>query len=446
MARLVDRRSFLKGSVRASAGLAAVLYAGHSLAGPVRSPNEKLNLAAIGVRNRALDNIQGLGEENFVALCDVDEGYLSAAAMDFPAATRYADFRKLLDAEAARIDGVVISTPDHLHAPATSIALDLGKHVYCEKPLTHTVAEARALARLAGQKRVATQMGIQIHAEPNYRRVVERIRSGAIGKIREVYCWCNKGWSDGRFSPAPDQQPAGLDWDLWQGPAAARPWSPNIHPANWRRFWEYGSGTFGDMACHVMDLPFWALELQHPVRVSAEGPELHPDGAPAWCRASYEFQREGEPPLRFHWADGGENFPQVRSVLVEEGRPLSDWGLGVLFIGDEGMLAADYGRHLLLPEEKFREIAAPPVSLPDSPGHHREWALACKQGTPTSCDFAYSSRLTETVLLGIVAYRSQQPVVWDPATMKVNGNDRAQELLTKSYRPGFEVVGLGRGD
>lgn len=405
-----------------------------------------MNLASIGTGNRALDNINGLRDENFVALCDVDGRFLAARGAEFPSAVRYADFRKMLEKEANRIDGVVISTPDHLHAPATSIAIDLGKHVYCEKPLTHTVAEARAIAKLAAKKGVVTQMGIQIHAEPNYRRVVELIRSGAIGRVDEVYAWCNKGWSDGRFLEAPDQRPQELDWDLWLGPAPERPYCRDIHPANWRRFWEYGSGTFGDMACHVLDLPFWALDLQHPTRVRSEGPELHADGAPAWCRATWQFPREGENPLVLHWADGGENFDLVRKTLVDDGQSLSAWGLGVLFVGEKGMLAADYGRRVLLPAEKYADFQPPAATLPDSIGHHREWVEACSSGGRTSCSFDYAGRLTETVLLGIAAYRSQSPIFWDPATMRIEGNDSAQSLLTKSYRPGFEVVGLGRGD
>ena len=199
----------------------------------------------------------------------------------------------MLEAEAKRCDAVVVSTADHTHAPAASVALDLGKHVYCEKPLTHTVHEARALAKLAAKNKLATQMGTQIHAEDNYRRVVEMIQGGAIGNVTEVHNWCNKGWSDGRFKTSDTPAPKNLDWDLWLGPAKERPFSPDIHPANWRRFWEYGSGTFGDMACHVMDLPFWALNLRHPTSVACEGPAVHPDGAPAWAKATYEFPDQG---------------------------------------------------------------------------------------------------------------------------------------------------------
>ncbi len=424
-----------------------MLYAGHASALPrSASPSVKLNIAAIGVGNKGRHNIDQITDHNWVAFCDVDTNFLDACNEAHPGVRHYRDYRRMFDEMAGQIDAVIVSTADHTHAPATSVALSLGKHIYCEKPLTHTVAEARTIARLAAEQRVATQMGIQIHAESNYRRVVELIRGGAIGTVSEVFTWCNKGWSDGRFRTAADKLPPNLDWDLWLGPASLRPYCENVHPADWRRFWEYGSGTFGDMACHVMDLPFWALDLQRPTSVSATGPELHPDGAPAWCQATYEFPRDGAAPLKFHWSDGGKNFDLVKNTLDPEGKPYSDWGLGVLFVGDGGMLLADYGRNVLLPADKFMDFRAPEPTIPDSVGHWNEWTHACKTGDPTTCSFDYASRLTETVLLGIVAFRSQQPVVWNPETMVVQDNPRAQQLLTKEYRKGFEVVGLGRGD
>lgn len=446
MTSRISRRQFASRGIRIAGGLAAVLYAGSAAGGVRRSPNDQLKIAAIGVGNKGRHNIDQIRGENWIAFCDVDAGFLDACNADYPGAALYRDYRRMFDDLAGKIDAVVVSTADHTHAPATSVALSLGKHVYCEKPLTHTVAEARTIARLAARQRVATQMGIQIHADPNYRRVVEVVRSGVIGTIREVYTWCNKGWSDGRFKEAPDAIPAGLDWDLWLGPAHSRPFCRDVHPANWRRFWEFGSGTFGDMACHIMDLPFWALDLQSPERVEAKGPEVHPDGTPAWCQASYEFSRPGSDPLRLFWADGGRNFDLVQRTLDRSGRPLSEWGLGILFVGDGGMLAADYGQYQLLPSEKFGGFEPPAPTIPDSIGHWNEWLDACRTGAPTTCNFGYAGRLTETVLLGIVAYRSQQALSWDPTTLTVGNNPAAQHLLTKEYRRGFEVIGLGRGD
>ncbi|MEZ6095885.1 MAG: Gfo/Idh/MocA family oxidoreductase [Pirellulaceae bacterium] len=437
----VNRREFISSATRVSAALGAVLFAGHGFAAPTRSPNERLNLAAIGVGNKGKHNIDELKDQNWVAFCDVDENILNASAAEFAGVKKFRDYRRMFDEMANDIDAVVISTADHTHAPATSIALDLGKHAYCEKPLTHTVAESRAIAKLAAKQKVATQMGIQIHAGDNYRRVVELIQSGTIGNVTSVYSWCNKDWSGGRFCTEPQTPPANLDWDLWLGPAQERPYCAEIHPGNWRRYWEFGSGTFGDMACHVMDLPFWALDLQHPKRVRCEGPDRHPVGTPKWTRASYEFERNDQP-LMFHWCDGGENFDVVRETMDAEGKPLSDWGLGVLFVGDKGMLAADYGRRQLLPAESFQEAIAPPQTIENSIGHWNEWIHACKTGAPTTCNFDYASRLTETVLLGIVAYRGEGDVVWDSENLTCVGNDRASELISKVYRKGFEVVGL----
>jgi predicted dehydrogenase len=259
-----------------------------------------------------------------------------------------------------------------------------------------------------------------------------------------VYNWCNKGWSDGRFVSTDQPAPANLDWDLWLGPARQRPYSPNIHPANWRRFWEYGSGTFGDMACHVMDLPFWALNLRHPTAVSAEGPEVHPDGAPNWCKAAYEFPARGQmPAVKFYWSDGGKHHEIVSKTTDYNDKPLSSWGLGVLFVGDRGMLAADYGKYQLLPKSGFDGFQAPPKTIPDSIGHWQEWVQSCKTGSPTTCNFDYSGALTETVLLGIVAFRTGKRIEWDAQKLEATNASEAEQFVKKPYRKGFEVVGIG---
>ena len=442
----LDRREFLSRAATASAVMSG-LYVNPAPAAESSqstSANEKLNLGIVGVANKGGHNVRQLEGQNFVALCDVDSRYLDKASQTFPKASRYRDYRKMLDAEQKNIDAVVVSTADHVHAPATSMALSLGKHVYCEKPLTHTVKEARVVAELAKKNKLATQMGIQIHANNNYRRVVEVVRSGAIGTIREVYTWCNKGWSDGRFLPGDHPVPEYLDWNLWLGPAKERPYSPKIHPANWRRFWEYGSGTFGDMACHIMDLPFWALDLQYPTAISAEGPEPHPDGCPKWVKAVYDFPaNDKQPAVKYHWSDGGEHFDLVQKTLDVHKRPLSRWGLGVLFVGDKGMLAADYGRYHLFPLEKFKGFQPPEPSIPDSLGHWNEWVNACKTGSPTTCNFDYAGALTETVLLGIVAFRTGKSLKWDAQSLKATNCPAADRYITKEYRKGFEVVGIG---
>ncbi|MCA9298731.1 MAG: Gfo/Idh/MocA family oxidoreductase, partial [Phycisphaerales bacterium] len=357
---MLTRRQFIE---RTSLAAGAALLAPLAGMGTTR----KLRLAAIGTQNRAWANISGLSDHDFVALCDVDAGFLERTASQFPGAKTFKDFRVLLDTVEG-LDAVVVSTPDHLHAPVASMALRRGLHVYCEKPLTHTVAEARRLASLS--KGLVTQMGTQIHAGSNYRRVVELVQSGAIGPVREVHVWCNKSWSDGRFGPA-SSAPASLDWDLWLGPAPLRPYSEGVHPANWRRFWEYGTGTLGDMGCHYIDLVYWALDLDHPVHVRAEGPPPHEVGTPAWCVVTYEFPARGaRAPVRMTWYDGPNRRPsQLQGLKHADGSDLS-WGDGHLFIGDDGMILSDYGRHHVIRDGRVVPHDVPPRTIPDSIGHH----------------------------------------------------------------------------
>ncbi len=440
--RSLTRRHFLK-SAAATGAVASGFFVNPVRAASPVSPNDKLDIAFVGVGNKGWHTVEQLTSENVVALCDIDANFLNRAAEAFPQAVQYRDYRKMLEAEHNKIDAVVISTADHTHAPATSVALDLGKHVYCEKPLTHTVAEARAVASLAIKNRLTTQMGTQIHASANYRRVVEIVQAGVLGKISQIYTWCNKGWSNGRFASWDQPVPSHVKWDLWLGPARLRPYAPNIHPADWRRFWEYGSGTFGDMACHIMDLPFWAMQLRHPSSVHSEGPELHPDGTPAWVKATYEFPKTPHhDALTLYWSDGNAHFDPVKETKDHEGNSLSSWGLGVLFVGENGMLAADYGRRQLLPRDKAEEFKVPEPTIPDSPGHWREWVDGCKNGTPTTCNFDYAGALTETVLLGIVAFRRGEKIMWDAEQLTAINDADAESLINKSYRSGFEVVGL----
>lgn len=437
----MNRRTFVQSSLAGTALLATGVHTS-SAEKKKDSPNEKLNIAAIGVANKGGHNIGQLKSQNIVALCDVDSNLLGKTAAGFSKAKQFRDYREMLENHHKTFDAVVVSTADHNHAPATAIALSMGKHVYCEKPLTHTVAEARAIAKLAEKQKVATQMGTQIHAGSNYRRVVELIQSGAIGKVKSVYNWCNKGWSNGRFGKTKDV-PANLKWDLWLGPAKERPYCDGVHPFHWRRFWEYGSGTFGDMACHIMDLPFWALKLTHPETVEVKGPEPHPVGAPAWTLAHYGFPKtEQHDAIDFYWSDGGKHHDLVKNTKAYNGRSLSTWGLGVLFVGDKGMLAANYGSRELYPKEKFAGFTAPAASIAPSIGHWNEWVKACKEGTPTTCNFTYSGRLTETVLVGIAAFRTGKKLKFDAASIKATNAPEADQYLTKEYRKGWQVAGL----
>jgi predicted dehydrogenase len=438
MSRILHRRDFLQVGL-ASGMILAGLPASTGLRAQERSPNEKLNLAFVGVNNKGLDNIQQLAKENVAVLCDVDHNFLDQVGTTYPRAVRYRDYRMMLEKE-KNIDAVVVSTADHSHAVPTALAITLGKPVYCEKPLTHTVAEARHIAALAAKYKVVTQMGTQIHASNNYRRVVELIRTGAIGPVSEVYCWCNKGWSNGKFG-APKPVPENLDWDLWLGPAEKRDYCEGIHPGNWRRFWEYGSGTFGDMACHIMDLPYWALGLRYPRAITAEGPPVDAVGAPSWVKCVFEFAAmKHHPTIKLHWSDGNAHYDAVKNTRVD-GKPVNEWGLGILFVGSKGSLVADYGRHYLLPENQFKEFRRPEKTIPDSIGHWNEFAKAVRTGGETTCHFGYSALLTECILLGVVAYRSGVKVEYD-VEKGTTDNETARKFLTKAYRKGFEIAGM----
>lgn len=408
------------------------------LADESKSPNEKLNVAAIGTHNRAGANLSGVASQNVVALCDIDEQFLVQAAERYSGAKLYNDFRVLLDKEAKNLDAVVVSTPDHTHAPAAAAALRLGKHVYCEKPLAHTVYEARKLAELARENKCVTQMGTQIHSGENYRQVVELIRAGAIGPVKEAHVWVNVNYSGAKFttgSPAPSH----VNWDLWLGPAQQRSYSEGVHPFNWRRFWDYGTGGLGDFGCHYMDLVHWALDLRHPVTCRAEGPAVDEVSTPPWCVVHYEYPARGEqPPVKLTWYDGGKK-PEILASLQKADGSRLEWGNGQLFIGEKGMIISDYGRHMLLPENKFQDYKRPEPTIPRSIGHHQEWIQACKTGGTTTCNFDYSGALTEAVLLGTVAYRSGQALEWDAVNLKAKNAPEAERFVHKEYRKGWTL-------
>lgn len=431
-----SRRRFLKDTALGSAALSVVANVGYfTSVAPAqsKSANEKLNLACIGTANRAGDNIKEVSHESIVALCDVDRKLLNQALSTHKQARPYADYREMIDKERDKIDAVVVATADHHHAPATIRAIRAGKHVYCEKPLTHTVAEARLIATEAKKAGVATQLGTQIHAENNYRRVVEIIQAGVIGDVTDVHVWVGKAWGGGELPEKADKPPEGLEWDLWLGPAPVRPFAiGRYHPAQWRKWWAFGQGTLGDMGCHFMDLPFWALNLRHPTEVSAEGPAVHAETAPLGLIVRYKFPaRENLPPLNFTWYDGDSIPKEVAGERVPAN--------GVMFVGTSGKLFADYGKYKLFPSDKFVKFKPPAETIPASIGHHREWLKACRDGSPTLCNFDYSGALSEAVLLGNVAYRSGKSFHWDGPNMKILDCPEAEKFLTKEYRAGWEV-------
>ncbi|QDU79530.1 Inositol 2-dehydrogenase [Polystyrenella longa] len=441
----VTRRQFLKTTAIASASTfaAPAFLRGQNL-------NDKLDIAVIGVGGRGGSNLQNVSSENIVALCDVNAQNLGRAAEKHSQAKKFVDFRQLYD-KISNYDAVVVSTSEHTHAFATLPALQDGKHVYCEKPLTHSISEARIIREAAMQAGTATQMGTQIHAGDNYRRVVELIQSGAIGNVTEAHVWVSRAW--GRHESREDFEaakdivfaqdrpaeadpiPEQLDWDLWLGPAPARPYNNVYFPGpKWYRWWDFGNGTMSDLGSHWIDLPFWALKLKAPLAIEAQGPVPHAEIAPASMQVTYEYgAREEMPPVKLTWYQG-KNKP---AIWTENGIP--QWGSGVLFVGDKGMLLADYGKYALLPEEQFVDFKAPEPFIPNSIGHHAEWIDACKTGAPTTCNFEYAGWLTEANHLGNVAYRTGSRLEWDAEKMKVTNTDKANQFIKRDYRSGWTL-------
>jgi predicted dehydrogenase len=431
MKTTTTRREFIKSSVSATASL-IVLSRVSSLA---FSANEKLSIAVIGCAGRGAENLKEVEkEDNIVAMCDVDEKHAAGSFKQHPKAKKYRDFRRMFDEMGKEIDAVVVSTPDHTHAPAGVMAMKLGKHVYCEKPLTHSVYEARAMAEIAQKKKLCTQIGTQIHAGTNYRRVVELVQSGAIGRVGEVHVWHPSNYSGGDRPKDTPPVPPTLDWDLWLGPAPFRPYHPCYVPFLWRGWWDFGNGGLGDFFCHYVDVVFWALKLRYPTTVEAEGPPVHPESCPLWIIVRYAFPaRENLPPVKFTWY-GGEKKP---ALLAEANLP--KWDAGVLFIGEKGLLMADYNQWKLFPEEKFANFTPPPPTIPDSIGHHKEWLVGCKTGSPTTCNFGYSGPLTEAALLGSVAYRSGERLNWDANRLEAVNSTKAKQYIRREYRKGWTL-------
>lgn len=426
------RRDFVRHAGLAGAGLLA------GAAPAAARSGGKLNVACVGVGGRGGANLQGVSGENIVALCDVDEKNLAAAAKNFPSAATYSDWRSMM--QRRDIEAVVVSTPDHQHAVITAAALETGRHVYCEKPLTRTVHEAKMIARLAKQHpRLATQMGTQSHSSDWIRGVVEALQSGVIGEVDAVHAWSDRPiWPQGMAAPsraeaAPD--PAHLQWDLWLGPAAYRPYNAAYHPFKWRGFWDFGTGALGDMACHILDPVYWALELGQPEEVWAEGPPSPEGVAPAWEIIHYSFpSRRNRPPVRLTWYDGKKLPP---AALFEGAAPPTN---GVLFIGSRGKMLLDHATSMkLLPEATFRNWSPPSPTIPRVDDHHQEWIRACKTGSATGSNFKYATALTGMVLLGTVAYRMGlgQKLLWDGKRMEPRSGGSVDHLLNPPNRPGW---------
>ena len=404
-------------------------------------------MACIGVGGKGFDNVRNVSTENIVALCDVDKKRAADAFELFPQAKRYSDFRRMLDQEGKNIDAVVVTTPDHVHIPVSVTAMKMGKHVYCEKPLGQNIHEVRLATEVARKSGVATQMGNGAHSGNNYRTVVALIKAGTIGEVKEVHTWCDDDEGmppDNGSLPWGDQQPQQtppvpehLHWDLWLGPAPYRPYHPAYHPLHWRDWWDFGNGRLGDMGCHLIDLAFWALDLKYPLTVEAEGPSrVGRKVAPRWLISRWTFPRRGDlPPVTITWHHGNKRPELLKEVS------LPNWPIAVLFVGSGGMLITELEvvppRYELHPKEKFADFQPPPRTIPRSIGHANEWITACKTGKPTTCGFDYAGPLTETVLLGNVAYRTSQKLQWDPENLKATNCPEADQFIRREYRKGW---------
>ncbi len=410
-------------------------------------PSEKLNVACIGVGNRGGASLDGVKNENIVALCDVDLRSAGPAFRNHPRARKYRDFRKMFDEMGEQIDAVTVATPDHTHAVAAMAAIERGKHVYCEKPLAHSILETRTLMKAAREHKVVTQLGNQGHSYDTIRMFCEWIRDGAIGNVTEVHACCASAYSKigdlGRLQERPAVPPE-LDWDLWLGPAQYRRYHPMYVPGTWRSWTAFGSGVIGDWVCHVVDPVFWALDLGSPQTIQAEAkgydPAQHGDTFPSGTVVTYEFAAKGDRgPVKLVWYDGAEKPP--RPDNLEPGRNVPE--TGAVVIGDKGKIM--YGSHgaggaRIFPEEKMRAYKQPAKTLPRVRGHFEDWLDAIKQGKQAGSNFDYGGPLTEIAQLGIIAIKMLgQKLEWDGANMRFRNSNQANALLQYPYREGWTL-------
>ena len=432
----LSRREFL-GSAAAAA--AAFTIVPRSVLGGPRHipPSEKLNVACIGVGGQGGGDVRQVSRENIVAFCDVDWKHAAGTFKRFPYVKKYRDFRKMLDEEGKNIDAVTVSTPDNTHAVAAMMAIKMGKHVYCQKPLAHDIFEVRQLTEAARKHKVMTQMGIQIHAENTVKLVVEIIKSGMIGKVRKVDIFSNKNWGGGSRPKEGEPIPETLSWDLWLGPAPWRPYHRAYLPGNWRRWWDFGTGTLGDMGCHIIDPVFWALDLGYPVSAEAHPGEFSNETYPQKTVVRWEFPARGKlPAVTVTWYDG-VNRPFLPKGL-EQGRKLP--GQGGLYYGEKGIILAPHmGGPRLIPESKMKGFKAPEPFLPRGVNHYQEWIRACKGGPKPLANFDYSGPLSETILLGNIAARAGRKLFWDGPNLKITNAPEANEYLKREYREGWRL-------
>ncbi|MGA2065128.1 MAG: Gfo/Idh/MocA family oxidoreductase [Thermoguttaceae bacterium] len=434
-----NRRQFLQTSGAVGIGyfVAAGLTAQES-----RSPNERVAMASVGIDGKGQSDSSDAAHTGvMVAICDVDDNKLGAAARrhGFERAKKYNDFRKMLDEMGKSIDAVTVSTPDHCHAPAASMAMQMGKHCFCQKPMTHTIFEARRLGQLAREKNLATQMGNQGTASGGLRKGAAIVKAGALGTVKEAHIWTNRPiWPQGGPRPRPENPPPYLHWDLWLGPAPVRPYGQGYHPFSWRGWWDFGTGALGDMACHTFNLPFMALNLRDPISVQAETSGHNKDSYPKWSVIHFEFPALGDrAAVKVVWYDGGKRPPRD----LFDGR--DPGGSGSLMVGDKGKLFSpgDYGDGWQL----LGGASEPKVTFPNSPGHFEEWVRAIKGGkTPMSNFPDYAGPLTETMLLGnlavwVAASGKGEKVEWDAKELKATNIAGLEPIIRMPYRQGYSL-------
>jgi len=441
MARPCTRREALrKGAVSA-----ATLWvtARGVLGGEGAAPSEKLNVAFVGAGGQSAFSQDNLADQNVVALCDVDDARMAGPAKRFPKARTFRDYRKMLDEMQKEIDAVVVATPDHIHAPASVMAMSLGKHVYCEKPLTWSIEEARRMAQVAKERRVATQMGTQGMAGDRSRAGVEVLRSGVLGAVREMHVWTDRAagwWPQGVDRPKETPPvPPSLAWDLWLGPAPQRPYHPVYHPFKWRGWLDFGTGPLGDMGIHNAAMPYLGLRLGLPTTIEVlQRSDTKSETFPAWATLKFGFPARGDqPPLTMFWYDG---IKRPSADLLGGREPAKN---GAIVVGDKGTLYSvewTGGDWHLLPKDKFRGYEPPKPSLPRSAGHHKEWVAACKGGPATLCNFPdFASPLTEVMLLGGLALRTGRTIEWEAEKMQAKGCPEAGRFIGRDYRKGWRI-------
>ena len=452
MTSRTSRRRFLGASAAAAGALGARRLLAQSVPAESKkvSANDKIDIAFIGVGGKGTENLSRLSAMpgvNVVALCDVDAKTRARAAEGHKSAKQYDDYRRLLD-DQKTFDAAVVTVPDHHHAFAAIMAMRFKKHVYCEKPLTHSVYEARLMRETAAANKVATQMGNSGHAGRGVRGVVEAVQAGVIGNVVEAHAWTNRPiWPQGIPRPAGDDPvPPHLNWDVWLGPAPARPFKgPRVyHDFVWRGWWDFGTGALGDMGCHIIDSIYWGCDLSQPTTVEAEFDSPHNDQtAPNWSVVRYTFPaKDGGQPVKVTWYDGGKIPPAelTENLVRRNERGQVNMDNGVLIVGDKGRLLSDRRQsYRLLPEKDFVGFTPPPKTLPVSPGHYDEWLAACRGGPAAMSNFDYAGRLTEMVLLGNVAIRAGKKIEWDAEKMQVTNAPEAQRFVKREYRKGWTL-------